>query len=226
MKPTTSVVIQSIFLPDFPAFNGVDGGAEILHSAGNLSLTDVDSVGELEEDEGMAELSLANGHRSPKGIPTQGCLINPVLGFDFLVAALLGPYAPPAANNYDVHNREDLRARLKHQLEYYFSRENLASDTYLRSQMDNDQYVPIRVVANFNMVKRLTTDLDLIVQILKGKCYSHLRRSTNFTILSSLSESDCVQVDDKGEKVRPAIKRDTLIVREIAEETTVEVKNG
>ena len=84
---------------------------------------------------------------------------------------------------------DELKAMLKRQLEYYFSRENLATDSYLCnlgshfvniaitaivfvcfavSQMDKDQFVPIRVVANFNQVKRLTEDFGLIVEVLKG----------------------------------------------------------
>lgn len=48
-------------------------------------------------------------------------------------------------------------------------RENLANDTYLLSQMDNDQYVPIWTVANFNQVKKLTKDIKLITEVLRGK---------------------------------------------------------
>lgn len=36
--------------------------------------------------------------------------------------------------------------------------------------MDNDQYVPIWTVANFNQVKKLTTDIKLITEVLRGKC--------------------------------------------------------
>lgn len=35
--------------------------------------------------------------------------------------------------------------------------------------MDNDQYVPIRIVAQFNKIRNLTDDLELIVQVLRGK---------------------------------------------------------
>jgi la-related protein 4 len=49
-------------------------------------------------------------------------------------------------------------------------RENLANDTYLLSQMDNDQYVPIWTVANFNQVKKLTKDIKLITEVLRGRC--------------------------------------------------------
>lgn len=48
-------------------------------------------------------------------------------------------------------------------------RENLASDMYLMSQMDSDQYVPVTTVANLEHVKKLCTDLDLIVQVLRCK---------------------------------------------------------
>ncbi|XP_062518791.1 la-related protein 4-like isoform X2 [Corticium candelabrum] len=97
---------------------------------------------------------------------------------------------------------DELKAMLKRQLEYYFSRENLATDSYLLSQMDKDQFVPIRVVANFNQVKRLTEDFGLIVEVLK--------------------DSDNVQVDSSGEKVRPNSQRSTLILREIPQATPLE----
>ena len=38
---------------------------------------------------------------------------------------------------------DELKARLRKQLEYYFSPENLAHDEYLRTQMDQDQFVNI-----------------------------------------------------------------------------------
>lgn len=40
---------------------------------------------------------------------------------------------------------------------------------YLMSQMDSDQYVPVTTVANLEHVKKLCTDLDLIVQVLRCK---------------------------------------------------------
>lgn len=83
-----------------------------------------------------------------------------------------------------------------------FRRENLANDTYLVSQMDNDQYVPIWTVANFNQVKKLTKDIALITEV--------LRQSAN------------VQVDEEGLKVRPNHKRCIVILREISDNTPVE----
>lgn len=49
-----------------------------------------------------------------------------------------------------------------------FGRENLASDKFLVSQMDSDHYVYISTLANFNMVKKLTGDIDLVTEVLRG----------------------------------------------------------
>lgn len=62
----------------------------------------------------------------------------------------------------------EIKRMLQSQLEYYFSRDNLSHDTYLLSQMDSDQYVPIVTVANFDQVKKITRNMDLIVEVLKG----------------------------------------------------------
>jgi len=101
---------------------------------------------------------------------------------------------------------DQLKQMLSSQLEYYFSRENLANDAYLLSQMDNDQYVPIWTVANFNQVKKLTKDIKLITEVLR--------------------ESPNVQVDEEGQKVRPSHKRCIVILREIPDSTPLEEVKG
>ncbi|XP_065744419.1 la-related protein 4 isoform X7 [Phocoena phocoena] len=97
---------------------------------------------------------------------------------------------------------EELKECLKKQLEFCFSRENLSKDLYLISQMDSDQFIPIWTVANMEEIKKLTTDPDLILEVLRS--------------------SPMVQVDEKGEKVRPSHKRCIVILREIPETTPVE----
>lgn len=51
-----------------------------------------------------------------------------------------------------------------------FISQNLAKDDYLKYQMDEQQYVPIRTIATFNLVQKLTADIDLITEVLKCEC--------------------------------------------------------
>ena len=88
------------------------------------------------------------------------------------------PSTPTGANNTNsTMPLEELKARLQRQLEYYFSRENLAHDTYLMTQMDPDQYVPIWTIANFNQVRKLTSDIALVTQVLRGNIFDFTRNN-------------------------------------------------
>lgn len=107
-----------------------------------------------------------------------------------------------SGENNSAISTEDLKECLKKQLEFCFSRENLSKDLYLISQMDSDQFIPIWTVANMEEIKKLTTDPDLILEVLRS--------------------SPMVQVDEKGEKVRPSHKRCIVILREIPETTPIE----
>ncbi|GMR54399.1 hypothetical protein PMAYCL1PPCAC_24594, partial [Pristionchus mayeri] len=107
-------------------------------------------------------------------------------------------------HNDAAQRHENMKLLLKAQLEYYFSRENLAQDRYLKCQMDADGFVAISTIAGFRKVVALTDNYDLIVQTLR--------------------ESRKVEVDDAGERVRPISQRCTIILREMGEKTEEEVK--
>lgn len=49
--------------------------------------------------------------------------------------------------------------------EYYFSVENLVRDVYIRKQMDAQGFVHLAILANFNRVRALTTDLEQIKEV-------------------------------------------------------------
>lgn len=61
-----------------------------------------------------------------------------------------------------------LRANVVKQIEYYFSSENLQKDHHLLSLMDDQGWVPIAKIADFNRVKRMTTSIPLILDALQG----------------------------------------------------------
>ncbi|KAG0316471.1 La ribonucleoprotein domain member 1B [Dissophora globulifera] len=66
-----------------------------------------------------------------------------------------------------LNDVETLKAIILQQMEYYFSVENLCKDVFMRNQMDSQGFVPLTLVANFNRVKSLTTDIELIKEALK-----------------------------------------------------------
>ncbi|XP_029907545.1 la-related protein 4 isoform X2 [Myripristis murdjan] len=137
-------------------------------------------------------------------VPTEGimnCIQHPELGCS-VFEPLSGPAIDCEMSKKQPLSEENLRESLKKQLEFCFSRENLSKDLYLISQMDCDQFVPIWTIACMEDIKTLTTDVDLILDVLRA--------------------SPMVQVDETGEKVRPNHKRCTIILREVPETTPVE----
>ncbi|KAM4612582.1 la-related protein 4 isoform 2-T2 [Polymixia lowei] len=137
-------------------------------------------------------------------VPAEGIMNgidHPELGYP-LFDPLTGSAIDGMVSKEQPLSEESLRESLKKQLEFCFSRENLSKDLYLMSQMDSDQFVPIWTIACMEDIKMLTTDMDLILEVLRA--------------------SPMVQVDEMGEKVRPNHKRCIIILREVPETTPVE----
>uniref|UniRef100_A0A8C2CH46 La ribonucleoprotein 4Aa n=1 Tax=Cyprinus carpio TaxID=7962 RepID=A0A8C2CH46_CYPCA len=135
------------------------------------------------------------GFFAPEDNSTSGTVVGVVNGMD-------PPDQSFPVSEHTTATNETLRESLKKELEFCFSRENLSKDLYLISQMDSDQFVPIWTIASMEGIKVLTTDTDLILEVLRS--------------------SPMVQVDEKGEKVRPNHKRCIIILREVPETTPVE----
>jgi len=79
--------------------------------------------------------------------------------------AAFGP--PPPMPVTAVPGLDPLRIRILGQLEYYFGEQNLPMDFFLRQQMDAQGWIDIAMIASFNRVKSLSTDLDLIREVLR-----------------------------------------------------------
>lgn len=94
---------------------------------------------------------------------------------------------------------QELKDAIRKQVEWYLSRQNLSTDVYLVSHMDDQKYVSLELLAGFKMLKQLTTDLDLIRESIKD--------STEVQLLDV----------DGGLRVRPTfqIVRNTVVLRDI-----------
>ncbi|XP_022751498.1 la-related protein 1C-like isoform X2 [Durio zibethinus] len=75
---------------------------------------------------------------------------------------------PPAFFPAPEPQDHQLHARIVNQIDYYFSDENLITDTYLRKNMDDQGWVPIKLIAGFKMVSLLTDNIQLILDALQS----------------------------------------------------------
>jgi len=82
--------------------------------------------------------------------------------------AMPNPYAmapmhfwPPDA--IYVRGLQDL---ILNQVHYYFSTENLVRDQFLRLHMDGEGWIPIVLLASFNRLRTLTTDVAIVTEAL------------------------------------------------------------
>jgi len=108
----------------------------------------------------------------PYGDPSQDpTFVTPVLGATYFVGG--NQQSNMTGNNTKVTNNDQisdevLKNYVRHQIEYYFSLDNLQRDFFLRRKMSTDGYLPISLIASFNRVQQLTQDITFIVQSLEN----------------------------------------------------------
>ena len=74
-----------------------------------------------------------------------------------------GPQGVMSAIPYNPYEEQvTVYDMVQMQMEYYFSVDNLCKDLFLRKHMDSQGYVFLSVIANFNRIVALTTDLETI----------------------------------------------------------------
>jgi len=95
------------------------------------------------------------------GDPSQDpTFVTPVMGTTYYT---LDPQNSSPGYFNDEVNEDVLKNYVKHQIEYYFSKENLQRDFFLRRKMTPEGYLPISLIASFNRVQQLSQDITFIV---------------------------------------------------------------
>uniref|UniRef100_A0A2N9J3G6 HTH La-type RNA-binding domain-containing protein n=1 Tax=Fagus sylvatica TaxID=28930 RepID=A0A2N9J3G6_FAGSY len=112
----------------------------------------------------------------PPPPPSSAPFIQPVrhfgspIGFPELPPTVLYgmPFVPlpPPAVFFSAPDLQ-LHTKIVNQIDYYFSNENLIKDTYLRQNMDDQGWVPIKLIARFNKVMHLTENIQLILDAVR-----------------------------------------------------------
>ena len=63
-------------------------------------------------------------------------------------------------------------ARLVAQVTFYFSEDNLSTDSYMRGQMDQEHYLPIAEIASWRRVQAITrtigNNIEIVTQALRA----------------------------------------------------------
>ncbi|KAF2324722.1 hypothetical protein GH714_016487 [Hevea brasiliensis] len=83
-------------------------------------------------------------------------------------------HAPAPAMIVPVHE-PPLPVMLVRQIEYYFSDANLIKDEFLKSNMDNQGWVSIALIAGFNRVRSMTKDIRLILDSLRTSTFLEIQ---------------------------------------------------
>ncbi|RWR90247.1 la-related protein 1B-like protein [Cinnamomum micranthum f. kanehirae] len=97
---------------------------------------------------------------------------------DFMngISMYLEPHPSPPVAIYMQQYHVELHNALRKQIEYYFSHDNLLKDYYLRSKMDEEGWVSIQIIADFNRVKAITQDMYLILEALRPSTIIEVQR--------------------------------------------------
>ncbi|XP_031489894.1 la-related protein 1A-like isoform X2 [Nymphaea colorata] len=70
---------------------------------------------------------------------------------------------------------QELKTRIVKQIEYYFSAENLCKDRFMRSVIDEEGWISIKLIAGFRRVLAMTEDIEVVIDALKDSSQVELR---------------------------------------------------
>uniref|UniRef100_T1IPK8 La-related protein 1 n=1 Tax=Strigamia maritima TaxID=126957 RepID=T1IPK8_STRMM len=146
--------------------NGLQGGFAVVEVDYRVKITGNAEVvveeGVVDEEEAV---EVVNSY-SEDYIPEEFRYVE--VGFD-----PANPYSAPYFYN-NVFNttiknvdKAKVMAYIKRQIEYYFSEKNLEGDFFMRRKMDRMGCLPIQLVASFQRIQSLTTDIGMIMDAIQ-----------------------------------------------------------
>jgi la-related protein 1 len=84
-----------------------------------------------------------------------------------------------------TESRDELISRIRLQIEYYFSDENLSKDQYLKSNMDDDGYVPLAKINSFRRIQQLRADTSMVLEAVKA--------SSKLLVIESIGDDEGIE---------------------------------
>ncbi len=117
-----------------------------------------------------------NGGAMPRG---QYAYAAPPAAFGYYQPVI---YGPPLMAAYSAEPMT-LADAICRQIEYYFSVQNLCKDVFLRSKMNEEGWIPLRVIAAFNRVRSLTNDLQAVYDAVANSAVVELKGAVPNTLL-------------------------------------------
>lgn len=101
----------------------------------------------------------------PAGAPAQGAA-PPLPGGNSIPPNMSGvPFSQPTPiGTVSSADNGVLKNQVKAQIEYYFSTDNLHKDIYLRMQMNEEGWVAVALLSNFQRISSLTKDQSIILE--------------------------------------------------------------
>lgn len=136
-------------------------------SADGADKAPIASVEPSKDNAAFATMTLAGS-----SAPTSPAELNPDVQ-EFQADSGRGYQSAPVSPNRgggsfsEAFSPAETRERLVRHLTYYFSPANLIKDEFLRMHMNSELYVQCSLIANFPAIQKLTTDLDLVVELLR-----------------------------------------------------------
>lgn len=136
-------------------------------------------------------------------------------------AALSSMFVPPMD--------PPLHVLILNQIEYYFSDANLVKDDFLRSQMDEEGWVPIALIAGFHRVQKLTNDIQMILNSLRDSATVEIqgekvRRRSEWR--RWIQSSNRLQVDAEAPSEVSMMQKLSLEDKEAATSESLKLANG